>query len=62
MCELTAFLHKDIVYRNVVYAKIEEQELVLGNALGAEKRIKHCRIVEVDMISKRLVLSSKQGV
>ncbi len=60
MCELTAFLHKDIIYRNVVYAKREEQELVLRNALGAEKRIKHCGIVEVDMISKRLVLSSTQ--
>ncbi len=62
MCELTAFLHKDIVCRNVVYAKTEEQELVLKNALGAEKRVKHCRIAEVDMISKRLVLSSTQHV
>ncbi|MCW3980517.1 MAG: CooT family nickel-binding protein [Candidatus Bathyarchaeota archaeon] len=60
MCELTAFLDKDIVYRYVVYAKIEEEDLVLKNALGADKRIKGCRIVEVDMISKRIVLSSKQ--
>ncbi|MCW4052011.1 MAG: CooT family nickel-binding protein [Candidatus Bathyarchaeota archaeon] len=60
MCELTAFLDKEIVYRNVVYAKIEEQELVLKSALGADRRIKRCRIVEVDMISKRIVLSSKQ--
>ncbi len=62
MCELTAFLHKDIIYRNVVYAKREEQELVLRTALGADKRLKHCKIVEVDLISKRLVLSSTQHV
>ena len=62
MCELTAFLDKDIVYRYVVYAKIEEQDLVLKNVLGADRRIKGCRIVEVDMISKRIVLSSKRRV
>ena len=60
MCELTAFLDKDIVYRYVVYAKIEEEDLVLKNALGVDKRMKGSRIVEVDMISKRIVLSSKQ--
>ena len=62
MCELTAFLDKDIVYRYVVYAKIEEEDLVLKNALGVDKRMKGCRIVEVDMISKRIVLSSKRRV
>jgi len=59
MCEFTVFLDKEIVYRNVIYAKAEGNNVILRKVLGASKAVESCRIVEVDVSSQRLVLSSK---
>ena len=58
MCEFTVFLDKNIVFRDVVYAKLEEGKLLLKDVLGALKTVENCKIVEVDVHSERLVLSS----
>ncbi|MFQ6068710.1 MAG: CooT family nickel-binding protein [Candidatus Bathyarchaeia archaeon] len=60
MCEFTVFLNKEIVYNDVVYAKTEGSRVLLKDVLGVAKTIENCKIVEVDVSSERLVLSSRQ--
>lgn len=59
MCDFTVFLDGEIVYREVVYAKVDGNQVLLRGILGATKMIKGCRIVEVDVSSERLVLASE---
>jgi predicted RNA-binding protein len=59
MCEFTVFLNKDIVWRDVVYAKQEPNNVLLKDVLGASKTIADSRILEVDVSSERLILASK---
>jgi predicted RNA-binding protein len=59
MCEFTVFLNKEIVCRDVVYAKIDGDRVLLRDVLGVAKNVEDCRIVEVDVSSERLVLASK---
>jgi predicted RNA-binding protein len=56
MCELTVFLGKEIIFRDVVYAKIEGNKVLLKDVLGAVKLLENRKIVEVDVSSERLVL------
>jgi predicted RNA-binding protein len=58
MCEFTVFLDQEIVYRNVIYARAEENNVILRKVLGALKTVENCKIAEVDVSSQRLVLSS----
>lgn len=60
MCELTVFLNRNVVWRDVIYAKDEEDTVLLKDVLGASKTIRNCRIVEVDVSSERLVLASRR--
>jgi predicted RNA-binding protein len=59
MCEFTVCLNKDIVWRDVVYAKQEPNNVLLKDVLGASKTIADSRILEVDVSSERLILASK---
>jgi predicted RNA-binding protein len=56
MCELTVFLGKEIIFRDVVYAKIEGNKVLLKDVLGTVKLLENRKIVEVDVSSERLVL------
>jgi len=57
MCEFTVFLDKEIVCRDIVYAKTEGNKVLLKDVLSAIKIIENCKIVEVDVSSERLVLA-----
>ncbi|MCK4933859.1 CooT family nickel-binding protein [Candidatus Bathyarchaeota archaeon] len=59
MCEFTVFLNKEVVCRDVVYAKNDSQKVVLKDVLGVMKVIENCMICEVDVTSERLLLTSK---
>ncbi len=59
MCEFTVFLDKEVVFRDVVYVKAEGNKVLLKDVLGVAKTVENCRIVEVDVSSERLVLTSK---
>jgi predicted RNA-binding protein len=59
MCDFTVFLDGKIVYREVIYAKVDGNQVLLRGVLGATKVVKGCRIVEVDVSSERLVLASE---
>jgi len=58
MCEFTVILNGEIVFKDAIYAKIESNNVVVKDVLGESKEFKGCRIMEVDVNSTRLVLSS----
>lgn len=58
MCEFNVLLNGKVVFREVIYAKAEENKVILKDVLGVSKVLKGCRIVEVDVGSERLVLST----
>jgi predicted RNA-binding protein len=58
MCELTVILDGNIVFKDAVYAKVESGNVVVKDILGESKKFKNCKIVEVDVNSTNLILSS----
>ena len=58
MCEFNVILDGKMVFKEVVYAKAENNNVMVKNVLGEAKEFKNCRIAEIDESSTRLVLSS----
>jgi len=62
MCEFSVLLQDKMVFKDAVYAKADENKVVVKDVLGDSKIFKNCRIVEVDVNSERLVLSSTENL
>ncbi len=60
MCEFNVILNGKVQFRDVIYAKNEENKLTVKNILGETMEFKDAVIVEVDVNSARLVLSAKK--
>ncbi len=58
MCEFKVILDEKVVFKDAVYAKIESNNVIVRDVLGESRQFKNCKIVEVDVNSTRLVLSS----
>lgn len=58
MCEFKVTLDGKAVFKDVVYAKKENDGVILKDVLGKSKEFRNCSITEVDVTSTRLVLSS----
>ncbi|MEM3551993.1 MAG: CooT family nickel-binding protein [Candidatus Bathyarchaeia archaeon] len=58
MCEFNVILNGKTVFKDVVYAKVESDKVIVKDVLGKSKEFKNSKIVEVDVNSTRLVLSS----
>jgi predicted RNA-binding protein len=58
MCEFKVILDGKTVFKDVVYAKMESNKIILRDVLGESREFKNCKIIEVDVNSTRLVLSS----
>jgi predicted RNA-binding protein len=58
MCEFTVFLDGKTAFKDVVFAKMESNKVVVKDVLGQSKEFKNCKITEVDVNSTRLILSS----
>jgi predicted RNA-binding protein len=58
MCEFTVIFNGKTVFKDVVYAKMESDNVIVKDVLGESKEFRNCRIIEVDVNSTRLVLSS----
>jgi predicted RNA-binding protein len=58
MCEFKVMLNGEIVFEDVIYAKIEGKKVILKNILGILKEFENCLIAEVDVNAERLALSS----
>jgi predicted RNA-binding protein len=58
MCEFKVILNGEILFKDVVYAKTENNNVTVKNILGEAKEFKNCKITEVDVNSTRLVLTA----
>jgi predicted RNA-binding protein len=61
MCEFNVILNGKIVFKDVVYAKTENNNVIVKSILGEAKEVKNCRISEVDVNSTRLVLTAAKA-
>jgi predicted RNA-binding protein len=57
MCEFNVILNGETQWKDVVYAKADEDVVTVKNILGETKEFKNCKIVEVDVNATRLVLA-----
>lgn len=57
MCEFNIILDGKIQFRDVIYTKVEGDNVIVKNIIGESKEFKGYRIVEVDVPNTRLVLS-----
>jgi len=57
MCEFNVILNGKTEFKDVVYAKLENNNVTVKSILGETKEFKNCKIVEVDVNSTRLVLT-----
>jgi predicted RNA-binding protein len=58
MCEFTVILDGKAVFKDAIFAKLESNKVIVKDVLGQLKEFKNCKIMEVDVNSTRLVLSS----
>jgi len=58
MCEFTVLKKGKIVFKDVVYARLDGSKVIVKDILGISKTFKDCIIEEVDVKSERLVLTS----
>jgi predicted RNA-binding protein len=58
MCEFNVILNGKTLFRDVVYAKTENNIVTVKNVLGETREFKNCKIIEVDVNATRLVLTA----
>jgi predicted RNA-binding protein len=58
MCEFKVILDGKTVFKDVIYAKTESNNVIVKDVLGESKEFRNCKITEVDVNSTRLVLST----
>ena len=56
MCEFNVIINSKTQFKDVVYAKVEGNNVTVKNILGVAKEFKNCKIVEIDVNATRLVL------
>ncbi len=56
MCEFNVIFNGKVEFRDVIYAKVEGDNVTVKNILGQAKEFKDCKIVDVDVPNTRLVL------
>ncbi|MEM2994907.1 MAG: CooT family nickel-binding protein [Candidatus Bathyarchaeia archaeon] len=59
MCEFNVIIDGKTVLKDVVYAKMENNTVIVRDALGKSKEFRNCKIVEVDVNTTRLVISKQ---
>jgi predicted RNA-binding protein len=57
MCEFNVILNGKTQFKDVIYAKVEGDNVTVKNILGEAKEFKGCKIFEVDVNSTRLILA-----
>jgi predicted RNA-binding protein len=60
MCEFNVILNGKIQFKDVIYAKLENNNVIVKNILGEGKEFKNCTIVEIDVNTARLVISAEK--
>ena len=57
MCEFNVIIDGKIQIKDIIYAKVEGENVTVKNILGEAKEFINCKIVEVDVNSARLLLA-----
>jgi predicted RNA-binding protein len=57
MCEFTVILNGETLFKDVVYAKNEENNVIVKSVLGETKKFENCKITEVNVNTTKLVLT-----
>jgi len=58
MCEFNVILNGKTVFKDVIYAKTETNNVIVKNVLGETKQFNNCKITEIDVNNTRLLLTS----
>jgi predicted RNA-binding protein len=58
MCEFNVILNGKTLFKDVVYAKTEGNNVTVKSVLGEAKEFKNCKILEVDVNSTKLILTT----
>jgi predicted RNA-binding protein len=61
MCEFNVILNGKTVFKDVIYAKMDRNKLIVKDVLGKSKEFENCKIMEVDVNSTRMVLTSSKA-
>jgi predicted RNA-binding protein len=56
MCEFNVIIDGKIQFRDVIYTKVENDNVTVKNIMGEAKEFKGYKIVEIDVPNTRLVL------
>jgi predicted RNA-binding protein len=56
MCEFKVFLEGKEVFQDVIYVKMEGNNLILRDVMGVTRNVPNSKIVEIDVSAERLVL------
>jgi len=56
MCEFKVFLDGKEVFQDVIYVKMEGNNLILRDVIGVSRSIPNSKIVEIDVASEKIVL------
>lgn len=58
MCEFNVILYGKVQIKDIIYAKVDGDNVIVKTILGEGMEFKGCKIVEVDVPNTRLVLST----
>ena len=58
MCEFNVIINGQVQFRDVIYSRVEGENIIVKNIMGEAKEFQGYKIVEVDVPNTRLVLYS----
>jgi predicted RNA-binding protein len=58
MCEFNVIIEGKIQFRDVIYSKVDGENITVRNILGQSQEFKGYKIMEIDVPNTRLVLSA----
>ncbi len=58
MCEFNVIFNGKVEFKDVIYSKVDGDNVIVKNILGQAQEFKNCKITEVDVPNTRLVLAS----
>jgi len=58
MCEFNVIFNGKTQFKDVIFAKVDGDNVTVKNILGETREFKDCRIIDVDVPNTRLVLES----
>ena len=58
MCEFNVIIDGKVQFRDVIYSKVDGENIIVRNIMGEAKEFKGYKIVEIDVPNTRLVLFS----